>query len=92
MKEFPFEDAAMPYSPSEATNPSSVSGLEQAKQAHERELMAIDGVEGVGTGRNRIGDHAILVYLRDESVRDLIPRNIDGHPVELLITGPIDAQ
>lgn len=92
MNDFPYEDAAMPYNPGEETTAASgASGLEHVKQNHEGELMAIEGVEGVGIGQNGIGDAAIIVYLRDEDVRNRIPRTIEGHPVVTHITGAIDA-
>ena len=91
MDEFQHEDAAMPYSPEDSTTTQSSSSLEHVKQSHEQELMAIDGVEGVGVGRSKIGDDAIIVYLRDEGAKKRIPRSIAGYPVETIITGPIDA-
>jgi hypothetical protein len=58
---------------------------------HADELMAIDGVEGTGVGRNGVGDDAIVVYLRDASVRSRVPSEIEGYPVEPSVTGVIDA-
>lgn len=92
MNEFEYEDAAMPYYPEEDSATASPSELGRVKQSHENELMAIDGVEGVGIGKNRIGDDAILVYLRDQGAVKSVPRDIEGHPVEIIITGPIDAR
>ena len=89
MNSFPFEDAAMPYSPESSTESSS--SILQVKEHHEQELMAIEGVEGVGVGRNSIGDDAIIVYLRSEDVRSRVPRSIDGYPVEMKVTGIIEA-
>ena len=91
MGEFQNEDAAMPYSPEESTTTNVSSTLERVKLDHEQELMAIDGVEGIGVGKSKIGDDAIIVYLRDEGARKLIPRSIAGYPVETIITGVIDA-
>ena len=91
MDEFEYEDAAMPYSPEDSATAHTSSALEHVKQDHEQELMAIDGVEGVGVGRNKIGDHAIIVYLRDEGAKKRIPSDIAGYPVEMIVTGPIDA-
>lgn len=91
MDEFQYEDAAMPYSPEESTTTTSSSSLEHVKRNHEQELMAIDGVEGIGIGRSNIGDDAIIVYLRDEGVKKRIPRSVAGYPVETIITGTIDA-
>lgn len=92
MNEFEYEDAAMPYYPEEHTASASPSEIDRVKQLHEQELMAIDGVEGVGLGKTRIGDDAILVYLRDEGVVKFVPRDIEGHPVEIIVTGQIDAR
>ena len=92
MNEFEYEDAAMPYYPEEHSATASPSKLDSVKQSHENELMAIDGVEGVGIGKNRIGDDAILVYLRDHEAGKFVPRDIEGHPVEIIITGQIDAR
>ncbi len=89
MSDFQFEEAAMPYSPESSSESSSA--IQNAKQSHEEELMAIDGVEGVGIGRNSIGDDAIIVYLRSEDVRSRIPRNVAGYPVEVKVTGIIEA-
>jgi hypothetical protein len=92
MGSFQYEDAAMPYSPEEDNTTESSSSLELVKQNHEQELMAIDGVQGVGVGRSKIGDDAIIIYLRDEGAKQRIPRSVAGYPVETIITGPIDAQ
>ncbi len=91
MNDFPYEDATMPYSPEEHAATNSSSEIARVKQAHEQELMSIDGVEGVGIGQNRIGEDAILVYLRDEGAKRRIPAIIGGYPVETHITGIIDA-
>ncbi|WP_426089898.1 hypothetical protein [Janthinobacterium sp. PSPC1-1] len=96
-----FEDAAMPYVPDEASS-LAVAGfahaapppgrLEAAKRRNERALMAIDGVEGVSLGQTAIGGEALVVYLRDASVKRRVPSQVDGYPVETSITGQIDIQ
>ena len=96
-----FEDAAMPYVPDEASS-HAVAGfahatpppgrLEAAKRRNERALMAIDGVEGVSLGQTAIGGEALVVYLRDASVKRRVPSQVDGYPVETSITGQIDIQ
>ena len=85
MNDFPNEEAAMPYSPDSSSESSSP--VQHVKQRHEQELMAIDGVEGVGVGRNSIGDDAILVYLRSDDIKsrrksDVI-RAIIGHQCKI---------
>ena len=67
------------------------SQVEHVRARHERALMAIDGVVGVGIGRTRIGDDAIVLYLRDVSVKQRVPIQIEGYPVETTVTGEIDA-
>lgn len=92
MNDFPNEEAAMPYNPEDsAAGDSESSPILSAKKSCERDLMAIEGVEGVGIGKNQIGDDAILVYLRDETVKQRIPQNIEGFEVTTQVTGIIDA-
>ncbi|MGK5052257.1 hypothetical protein [Janthinobacterium sp. RB2P8] len=91
-----FEDAAMPYVPDEPSGHAHATPppgrLEAAKRRNERALMAIDGVEGVSLGQTAIGGEALVVYLRDASVKRRVPSQVDGYPVETSITGQIDIQ
>ncbi|WP_219118194.1 hypothetical protein [Janthinobacterium sp. UMAB-56] len=66
--------------------------LEAAKRRNERALMAIDGVEGVSLGHTDVGMEALVVYLRDSSVKRRVPLQVEGYPVETSITGQIDIQ
>ena len=79
------EDAAMPYHP--GADPSA----DKVKEKQRASLMAIDGVEGVGTGQDAIGNEAIVVYVRDQEAAKRVPRTVDGMKVVVQITGPIDA-
>ena len=95
-----FEDAAMPYLPDEIPGqgmgqytPAAPQGrLEAARRRNERALMAIDGVEGVSLGQTAVGKEALVVYLRDSSVKRRVPLQVEGYPVETSITGQIDIQ
>ena len=80
------EDAAMPYHP--GTESPVASKAQRDKRAS---LMAIEGVEGVGTGQDAIGNEAIMVYVRDQDVAKQIPPTIEGMKVVVQVTGPIDA-
>lgn len=80
------EDAAMPYHPSKVLSPADT-----VKQKREASLMAIEGVEGVGTGQDAIGNEGIVVYVRDAEAAKRIPRTVDGLNVQVQVTGPIDA-
>lgn len=92
-----FEDAAMPYLPDEIPGQgmgqyTPAAPLEAAKRRNERALMAIDGVEGVSVGHTAVGKDALVVYLRDSSVKRRVPSQVEGYPVETSITGQIDIQ
>ena len=81
----------MPFDLDDVARPGRLSAVERVKQKHEDRLLAIDGVEMIGTGRGPIGDPVILLYLRDASVRAKVPQEIDGYPVETEVTGEFDA-
>ena len=76
-------------------DPDSEAGdmthVQAIKDSHEKRLMAIPGVQGVGIGRNEIGDDVILVYLRDATAKGQVPARLEDVPVETAIVGEIDA-
>jgi len=80
----------MPYEPEQASGGAGQSQVESGRARNERTLMAIDGVVGVGIGRTPIGDDAIVLYLRDVSVKQRVPTQVEGYPVETTVTGEID--
>jgi hypothetical protein len=65
----------------------------EVKNRHEDELMAINGVVGVGIGECN-GLPCIVVYLEDDSeeLKSRIPEWVEGFPVTTEVTGPIEAQ
>jgi hypothetical protein len=76
----------MPY------RPSGEGSLGAALQEeHRAQLMAIDGVEGVGIGQDSTGSEGIVVYARDPGVAQRVPRTIAGMNVDVQVTGRIDA-
>lgn len=80
------EEAAMPYNPAEDTLSTST-----AQEKLYARLMAIEGVEGVGTGQDAIGNEGIVVFARDAEAAKRVPRVMDGMNVEVQITGAIEA-
>jgi hypothetical protein len=80
------EDAEIAYPRKETASPVS-----QLLERHQTELMAIDGVEGVGVGQDRIGNEAIVIYVKHNDVAKNVPQQIEGVPVQVEVTGPIDA-
>lgn len=89
-REIPKEETAMPDQPEEVGR--SEATIEAVRSRNESRLMAIEGVVGIGVGRTAGGDDAIVVYLRDESARQRVPARIEGYPLEIVVTGGIDAQ
>lgn len=85
------EDAMMPYDGGIEDSAMPDSDVIRVKEAHESELMAIDGVVGVGIQRNELGDDVIVVYTLDESVSHDVPTQLEGVSVVTKVTGPIDA-
>jgi len=85
------EEAQMPSVADRAGDGGPQSEIAVAKERNENALMAIDGVEGVAIGRDRIGDAALVIYVREPSVKRQLPSQVEGHAVETVVTGPIDA-
>ncbi|MCZ6876044.1 MAG: hypothetical protein O7G88_21365 [bacterium] len=77
------EEAAMPYPAEEEGEYMPTSEIERAIHKHDQQLLSIDGVEGMGTGQDEIGDSVIVVYLSDETVRQRIPSALEGFPVRI---------
>jgi hypothetical protein len=83
--------AAVEYDPAQPPGHADEEATGRVLARHQGQLMAIDGVEGVGVGRDRIGNSAIVVFLRDASVAAQVPSQIEGCPVETSVTGIVDA-
>ncbi len=86
MNELPIENAEMPYNPDGDDTEES-----RLIDKFEQRLLAINGVVGVGFGRDDTGEDAIIVYLRDLSVVENLPEELDGYPIVPEVTGEIDA-
>jgi hypothetical protein len=54
-------------------------------------LLGIDGVEGVGVGRDRLGRSTLVVYVRDRAVGAGLPSEVGGMAVVVEVVGRIDA-
>ncbi len=60
-------------------------------EAHTAELMAIPGVVGVAIGETDDGKPCILVLIIEEKdeIINKIPKELEGYPVSLLVSGEI---
>ena len=57
----------------------------------EARLLAIKGVTSVGIGLGPAGGEALVVGVVDAGVAVRLPREIDGVPVVVTVTGEVDA-
>ena len=64
-----------------------------AKHRHERGLLDVAGVVGVGVGRGAAGKPVIEIYLEADSpsARARIPAQLETVPVRVIVTGPFVA-
>lgn len=67
--------------------------IERVKADHEMQLMAINGVEGVGVGEEA-GKPVIKVYVsgKTPALKQAIPAQLDGYPVRTEVSGEFHAQ
>jgi hypothetical protein len=70
------------YAPQEQVSPGRAEA--------ESSLRNIPGIEGVGEGRDAIGDPAWVVYVRDRSVAAQLPARIGGRSVVPEVSGEIE--
>jgi hypothetical protein len=70
---------------------SDIERVERVQERHEAELMATPGVVGVGVGE-RHGRPVLLVMVKERTPEvDRLPQQIEGVPVEIEVTGEIEA-
>jgi hypothetical protein len=61
--------------------------LRAIKAAAKQQFAQITGVEGIG-----IGDRALNIYIHDSRVKQQLPSEFQGVPVNLVVTGDITIQ
>jgi len=64
--------------------------VDPSRETAEAALLAIEGVRGVGEGRDAIGGPAWIAYVLDQSVAARLPARVAGRPVIAEVTGEID--
>ncbi|MDZ4724167.1 MAG: hypothetical protein SGI97_09730 [candidate division Zixibacteria bacterium] len=79
-------------------NESSESGKQvpirdiiEVMDTHVDSLMAIPGVTGVAVGQLEDGTPCIqvLVFEESEEITSKVPKTIEGHPVDIIVSGEI---
>lgn len=77
------EQAAVPFIPPPQHKPNSpVTGVVERNRAR---LHQLEGVHGVSEGRTPIGDDAVRVDVENDTVRDRLPQEIEGYPLEVVV-------
>ena len=75
----------------------SSSGIQEAKDRHEAELLALPNVTGVGVGE-RGGKPVIKVFVTQKvpesalGANELVPEQLDGYEVDVEESGVLEAQ
>jgi hypothetical protein len=83
------EQAAMTFTP--PVSQESQSPIMAIIERNRARLAGIEGVHGISEGRSRIGDPVVRIDVDNESVRQRLPKEIDGYPVEvILVPGGFD--
>jgi hypothetical protein len=64
--------------------------VREIKSRHSAELLSLPGVSGVGVAKGKSGDLVIALHLDNEDPEReaLLPREIEGVPVEIVHSGP----
>lgn len=73
------------------SNSAPGSALERLLASQEARLLAIPGVTSVGIGFGPEGGEAFAVGVVDAGVAARLPREINGVPLLVTITGPVEA-
>ncbi|WP_407523283.1 hypothetical protein [Methylobacterium oryzisoli] len=78
-----------PYSGPTAYTPADTAPA-AGRASAEATLTRIPGVQGMGEGRDAIGDPAWVAYVSDRSVAAQLPARLEGRAVVPEVTGEID--
>jgi hypothetical protein len=64
--------------------------IREVKSRHSAELLRLPGVSGVGVAKGKSGELVIALHLDvDDPEREaLLPKQIEGVPVEIVHSGP----
>ena len=61
------------------------SKIKEVKESYKRQLLGMEGVEGVG-----VGEDAIIVFIEDATVIEGIPKELEGIPVRTVVSGKFE--
>lgn len=69
---------------------SSEDEIREVKRRHSAELLRMPGVCGVGVAKGKDGGLVIALHLDtdDPQIAAQLPKELEGHPVEIVQSGP----
>jgi hypothetical protein len=72
-------------------SPTPSRDIKSVMEAHVNDLMAIPGVVGVAIGELKDGTPCIQVLVVESTreVRRKIPKALEGHPIDIIVSGVI---
>lgn len=78
--------------PNEGAGKVTVDELGPVVERHSDELMKTPGVTGVAVGALGDGTLCILILVQEDTkeIRSRLPSDIEGHPVQIMVTGTIE--
>ncbi len=64
--------------------------IREIKNRHSAEILSLPGVSGVGVAKGKAGGFVIAIHLdaEDPERESLLPKEIEGVPVEIIRSGP----
>jgi hypothetical protein len=77
------------HRPAPEVQPMSRPALSAVLERHRGELMQRPGVVGVYESAHEDGAPAITVMLADSAAAAGLPRELEGYPVDIEVSGPI---
>ena len=65
---------------------------QQALEQHQEQLMSIPGVEGVGVGGSKVHPEIIIMVRQHRTeMANALPKQLNGYPVRVEVSGEITA-
>ena len=85
-------DPVPPFSDSGPRDYNPDASVSDARREAETRLLAIAGVQGVGEGRDALGEPVWIAYIVNRVIAASLPKSIGGRAVLVEVSGEIDAQ
>ena len=70
---------------------ATLNEIKAVKRRHSAHLLQLPGVIGVDIKINKSGKASLTVHLdtKSDEIRQALPNNLEGYPVQYVYTGPV---